>query len=116
MAQSVSLQPVSNREDWDDTFSLFDPETDDALDLTAVTAIELIVWDPETRRTLLTASIGDGITITDITGGVIAIHFDRDDIEDLCAKSYAFRVGMTNGGAIKDLMIGTLPIIDGGPN
>jgi hypothetical protein len=118
LSQHVDLTPVSNREDWDDTFELFDVSGDEstALDLSAVTAITLTLWDPECpSRALLSAEIDDGITIDDASGGIISIHFDASDMEALCAKSYAFRIGMVNGGATKDLMIGTLPIEDGGP-
>lgn len=116
MAQHVTLTPVSNREDWDDTFELFDVENDTVLDLTAVTAITLVLWNPEYPTTeVLSAELGDGITIDDIPGGIISIHFDATDMATLDAKSYAFRVGMVNGGATKDLMLGTLPIEDGGP-
>jgi hypothetical protein len=115
MAQNLTLQPVSNQEDWDETFELFDTETGDALDLAAVTALTLTLWDEESRAIMLTAALDDGITIDDESGGVISIHFDAADMTALCAKSYAFRLGMVNGGATKDLILGTLPIADGGP-
>jgi hypothetical protein len=116
LAQHVALTPVSNREDWDDTFELFDVDTDTALDLSAVTEMTLTVWDPECPGTAkLTAELDDGITIDDVTGGTVSIHLDSDDMTALCAKSYAFRLAMLNGGAQKDLIIGMLPIEDGGP-
>ena len=116
MAQHVALTPVSNREDWDDTFELFDVETDTALDLSAVTALTLNVWDEECpARALLSKSLGDGLTIDDAAGGVISIHVDAVEKGTLCARSYAFRIGMVNGGASKDLAIGALPVEDGGP-
>jgi hypothetical protein len=118
MAQHVDLTPVSNREDWDDTFELFDVSGDEstALDLSAVTAITLILWDPE-RPTiaLISLALGAGVTIDAAAGGVISIHVDASTMATLCGLSYAFRIGMVNGGATKDLMIGTLPVEDGGP-
>jgi hypothetical protein len=68
MSQVVTLQPVSNAEDWDDTFELFDTETGEALDMTAVTAVTLTLWDEDSRAVLLTAALNDGITIDDVTG------------------------------------------------
>jgi hypothetical protein len=116
MAQHVSLTPTSNREDWDDTFELFDVDNDTALDLSAVTAMTLVLWDEECpTRALLSLALDDGITIDDEAGGIISVHVDADDMQSLCAKSYSFRLGMVNGGATKDLMIGTLPVEDGGP-
>ena len=102
MAQTVNLTPTSNREDWDETFELFDVENDTALDLSAVTAMTLTVWDPDCPGTAkLSAALDDGITIDDEVGGVVSIHFDADDMAALCAKSYSFRIGMVNGGATR---------------
>lgn len=119
MAQHVSLTPVSNREDWDDTFELFDVENDTALDLSAVTAMTLVVWDEDAPTTIvLSAELDDGITIEgDAADGTISIHFDATDVAAAvkCGKSYSFRLGMVNGGATKDLMIGTVAFEYGGP-
>jgi hypothetical protein len=118
MAQHVTLTPTSNREDWDDTFELLDVSGDEpsALDLSAVTALTLTLWDPDKPGTaLLCAALDDGITIDDAAGGVISVHFDAADMTMLDARSYAFRLAMLNGGAQKDLIMGTLPVDDGGP-
>jgi hypothetical protein len=116
MAQHITLTPISNREDWDDTFELFDVDSDTALDLSAVTAMTLTVWDPDCPGTVkLTAALDDGITIDDTAGGIVSIHFDASDMSNLCARSYSIRLGMVNGGATRDLMLGTLPVEDGGP-
>jgi hypothetical protein len=118
MAQHVTLTPVSNREDWDDSFELFDVSGDEstALDLSAVTAITLTLWDPERPTSaIISLALDDGITVDDAAGGIISIHVAAAMMTTLCAKSYAFRIGMVNGGATKDLMIGTLPVEDGGP-
>ena len=115
MAQSVTLQPVSNREDWDDTFELFDTETDSALDMSAVTAMTLTLWDPDNDSLKFTLSLGSGITIDDVDGGIVTVHYAAASMTALTAKNYAFRLGMVNAGATKDLMLGTLPIEDGGP-
>ena len=115
MSQTVTLQPVSNREDWDDTFELFDAETGAALDLSAVTAITLTVWDEESRSIRISKSLGAGVSILDLAGGVVAIHAAASEMESLHAKSYPLRLSMVNGGATKDLILGVLPVEDGGP-
>jgi hypothetical protein len=207
MAQHVDLTPVSNREDWDDTFDLVDVSGDEstALDLSAVTAMTFVMWDPDAPTTSVlsasyaadiatvtmtiatpcvvswtahgqsagqvvrflttgalatgitadtdyyiistglgtdsfqfSATLGgaavntsgtqsgthtaiatteDGIAVDDTDGGTISLHFDADDVADAveCAKSYAFRLGMVNGGATKDLMIGAVQFYYGGP-
>lgn len=115
MSQVVTLEPVSNVEDWDDTFALFDTATDDALDLTAVTAITLTLWDEDSRIAKISLALGSGITINDTTGGIISIHVAASAMTALCPKNYPLRISMVNGGAAKDLILGTLPVEDGGP-
>ena len=115
MASAVTLPPVSNQEDWDQQLEIVD---DDGapLDLGAVTALELIVWDPDTRATMITGAIGSGLTIEHSASGIIAMHFGADAMSAFTAKNYAFRLGMTSGGATKDLILpGILPVQDGGP-
>ena len=115
MASAVTLPPVSNAEDWDEQLEIIDDDGE-ALNLDDVTAIELVVWDPDTRATMLTGAIGSGITITGSDEGVISIHFGADSMRAFASKNYAFRLGMTNGGAVKDLILpGILPVEDGGP-
>jgi hypothetical protein len=117
MSQVVTLEPISNQEDWDETFELFDTETGEALDMTAVTAMTLILWDADQRTILLRALLDDGITIENATGGIVSMHFDASAI--IAALSgdvnYPFRLNMVNGGATKDLILGMLPVVDGGP-
>lgn len=115
MSQEGTLQSVSNQEDWDDSFGLFDDETGDPLDLTAVTAITITVWDEDYRQIMLTGSLSDAIRIDDITGGVISLHFAATSMAALMPKTYPVRLSMVNGGATKDLILGRLPVLDGGP-
>jgi hypothetical protein len=116
MSQENTLLPVSNQEDWDDTFELYDDDTGDPLDLTAVTAVTITLWDDDRRTTVLSGSIGSGITIDDITGGVMSVHFGASTMNGLTgSKTYRVRLSMVNGGATKDLILGSLPVLDGGP-
>ena len=116
MASAITLPPVSNQEDWDETFMLFDPDTGEVQNLSTVTALELIVWDPDTRENKLTLALGSGLTIPSAANGVIALHVAEGTMNALLAKNYAFRLGMTIGGAVKDIILpGILPVEDGGP-
>lgn len=115
MSQAVMLEPVSNVEDWDDTFALFDTETGEALDCSAVTAITLTLWDEDSRSTQISKSLSDGITIDDTVGGIISLHVAASEMLALEPKNYPLRISMVNGGATKDLILGTLPVEDGGP-
>jgi hypothetical protein len=116
MASAVTLPAVSNQEDWDETFQLFDPDTGEEFNLDDVTALTLVVWDPDTRTSVLTLVLGSGLAIADSDEGVIALHVDAASMAVFSAKNYAFRLGMTSGGTIKDIILpGILPIEDGGP-
>ena len=115
MASAVTLPPVSNAEDWDEQLEIID-EDGTPLDLAGVSALELVVWDPDTRTTMLTGAIGSGLTIENSDNGIIAIHVGAGTMSAFAAKNYAFRLGMSSGGAIKDLILpGILPVEDGGP-
>ena len=116
MASAVQLPPVSNREDWDEQVELFDPDTGEVQDLSTVTALELVLWDPDSRATMFTLSLGSGLTIASAENGIIALHVAEAAMNALMPKNYAFRLGMTLGGAVKDIILpGILPVEDGGP-
>jgi hypothetical protein len=115
MASAIVLPPVSNREDWDEQLEIVGRDGA-PLNLDGVTALTLTVWDPDTRATMLSGAIGSGLAIENSEGGIIAIHFGADAMSAFAAKNYAFRLGMTSGGATKDLILpGMLPVEDGGP-
>ena len=116
MASAVTLPPVSNKEDWDETFTLFDPDTGEVQDLSTVTVLTLVVWDPDTDRTMLSGSLNSGLTIPSAANGVIVLHFAASAMAAFAPKNYAFRLGMTIAGATKDIILpGILPIEAGGP-
>jgi hypothetical protein len=115
MASAIVLPPVSNREDWDEQLEIVGRDGA-PLNLDGVTALTLTVWDPDTRATMLSGAIGSGLAIENSERGIIAIHFGADAMSAFAAKNYAFRLGMTSGGATKDLILpGMLPVEDGGP-
>lgn len=115
MATAVTLPPVSNQEDWTETIQVFD-EDGIGLNMSAVTALTLVVWDPDNDSEKLRLALNSGITITDSSVGVITISAAVGTMQSFIAKNYAFRLGMVNGGVTKDLILpGILPIEDGGP-
>jgi len=116
MASAVTLPPVSNQEDWDETFTLFDPDTGEVQNLSTVTALELVLWDPDSRETKITLALNSGLTIPSAANGVINLHVAESTMTSLRAKHYSFRLGMTIAGAVKDIILpGVLPVEDGGP-
>lgn len=70
-------------------------------------------WGCASEGPILTAEIGDGITIVDT--GVFQIYFSRDDIRTLDAGTYI--VGCTlesaDGVDVRQLFIGRLPVLSG---
>ena len=57
MASAVTLPPVANQEDWDEQVQLFGRATGEPVqDLDAVTALTLVVWDPDTNTSMLTGA------------------------------------------------------------
>jgi uncharacterized membrane protein len=113
MPWQVTLPPVTNRETWTDTFSLIDTSTGEAYDLTNVSAIVLEVRDPNSRRSVLTASLDDGVTIEDDDeGSFISIRFESSSMRNLCARQYEFGMVITKDD--DDLeVIGLITVLDG---
>jgi hypothetical protein len=111
---SVKLAPVTNRETWTDTFSLIDSVTGDPYDLTDVTAVVFEVRDASQGCcTVLSASIGNGVTIEDDDiGSFISIRFETSSMRQLCAKQYEFGLVISKDGDDIEI-VGTIPIVDG---
>ena len=113
MPWQVTLPAVSNRETWTDTFELIDSETGEDFDLSGVSAVVLEVRDPDTRRTVLSGELDDGVTIEDDSeGSFISIRFETSEMRTLCAKSYEFGLVISKGDDDLEI-VGTVPIVDG---
>lgn len=84
-----TIEAAGNRETFTQSFGLTDPETGEALDLSDVTAIAFEIRDPDSRATVLSASIDNGITLeTDDQGAVFTVRFSSASMQSLCAKTY----------------------------
>lgn len=107
-----SLQAVSNREDWQFSIVLTNPDSDDLVDLTGATitvAVRLI----ENKSIALNGTNTDGhITVTG--PGAANVLFGRAEMAGLAPSSYD--VGITlrlATGLTYQLFSGTLPVVDG---
>ena len=84
-----NIEIAGNRETFIQSFALTDPETGEVIDLSDVTAIAFEIRDPDSRATMLSASIGNGITLeTDDQGAVFTVRFPSASMQRLCAKTY----------------------------
>lgn len=114
MAMTLNLPPVTNRETFEQSFALTDAESGQAFDLSGVTAIAFEVRDPDSRATMLAASLGSGIAIgEDDDGAIFTVRFESAAMRALGAKTYEVGCVIQNGGDAAELFTGNLPITDG---
>lgn len=105
-----NIDPAGNRETFTQSFGLTDPETGEAIDLSDVTAIAFEIRDPDSRATMLSASIGSGITLeSDDDGAVFTVRFESSSM-DISPKTYDVRIVITKLGTDIELF-GTLPVV-----
>lgn len=106
-----TIESAGNRETFTQSFALTDPETGEAIDLADVSAIGFEIRDPDSRATMLAASIGDGITLeTDDEGAVFTVRFESAAMRGLCAKTYDVVCVITRLGNDTELF-GNLPVV-----
>jgi hypothetical protein len=106
-----NIDAAGNRETFTQSFGLTDPETGEGIDLSDVTAIAFEIRDPDSRATMLSASIGNGITLeTDDQGAVFTVRFASASMRTLCAKTYDVVCVITRLGDDTELF-GNLPVL-----
>lgn len=106
-----TLAPASNRAGFSRTFEVIDDDTGDLIDLSDC-EIAFEARDPVSRTTVLSASVGSGVTVEDT--GVFNVAFTAAQMRALCSKTY--EVGCTISNADSEpqqIIIGSLPILDG---
>lgn len=103
-----SLGKVSNREDWSQTIACVD-ENGDNVDISTAT-ISLAVRKKGDSVPTLTASVGDGITISSPS---FTLDFDSSDLSGLCAGQYEVGCVVEINGVRTQLIVGTVTIVDG---
>jgi hypothetical protein len=107
MANSTSFN-AANKADWAFDVTATDAETDEDIDFTGAT-IAFMVKD-KTGCEQLSATVGDGITITTTT---ISIRFDADDMSDICPGSYNIGMIYELNDETNQILTGTVTIYDG---
>jgi hypothetical protein len=105
------IDAAGNRETFTQSFGLTDPETGEAINLSDITAIAFEIRDPDSRATMLSASIGDGITLeADDQGAVFTVRFESASMRGLCPKTYDVVCVITKLGDDTELF-GNLPVV-----
>jgi hypothetical protein len=112
--QKTPLQSTTNAEDWIQSVAVVDG--DEGFDLSSYT-ISIRVTDKNGAEVLAGST----------TDGKIAVSNDDDDVPSiftwtfrasamagLCAGSYTVAVRITDGTNTNQMILGTLPVVDGG--
>lgn len=107
MAYSTSFDQ-SNKADWAFDVTATDAETGEAIDFTGA-SIAFMVKDKRGCE-VLSATVGDGITITTTT---ITVRFDDGDMNDVCAGSYNIGMIYELNDETNQILTGTVTIYDG---
>lgn len=106
-----AIDTAGNRETFTQSFGLTDPETGEAIDLADISAIVFEIRDPDSRATVLAATIGNGITLgADDEGAVFTVHFPSASMQSLRAKTYDIVCVITKLGDDTELF-GNLPVV-----
>lgn len=134
----ILLPQMTNRESWTFTVALHDDDTGEPIALTDANNIPIVTFQLEVRRSMpgrgygggysnyysgigsisdgpvLTASLGNGITIVDT--GVIQIYFSETQMRSLCG-ALTWNVGCTmastDGIDVRQIFRAKLPILEG---
>lgn len=115
MSQAMSagaFDQVSNRATWTEAIELIDDDTGELLNISAATEIIVEIREPRTFTPVLTASLANG-KVTRPSLGVFQWKFTSDEMRTLCALTYEVGATLTMAGDTEQIVIGTLPVLDG---
>lgn len=107
-----TLDPVSTKATWSESFEIVDDETDEAIDLSDVDEITVTIRDPQSQTAMLTATYtGDDIELVD--DGVFQVTFSADSMGGLSPKTYDIGCTIEKDDQTVQFLIGRLPVLDG---
>jgi hypothetical protein len=107
-----TLTSVSNREDWEMAFQLWDKEADEYIDITGC-VVTLTVADERDCSILTGSSAGSYVTLEG--DGIIRAIFPAASMSNVCAGTYKVGVRITKESIPKtvQLFVGTLSVVEG---
>lgn len=103
-----SLGTISNREDWIQAIDVVDENGADVN--IAAASITVAVRKKGSTTNSLTATVGDGITISTPR---FTFTFSEDEMDDLCAGTYEVGCVIEISSVKTQLIVGTVTIVDG---
>lgn len=106
-----SLDAVTNRETFQIECQLIDMETGEPLTLTGGTVV-FEVRERGCGSAVLSATNGDGVEFAD-DDLTMQITFSESSMNSLCARTYDVGLTFTRDDVTRQVIAGTLPVIDG---
>lgn len=107
------LDPVSNRATWTEQVRAIDTETGEAMSLTDAQEITVEIRRQRDCRPSLSASL-TGATVSLIDSDLaFEFTFTADQMRTLCAGTYDIGCTVKINDETDQLIIGTLPVLDG---
>lgn len=111
--QTGTLPEASNRATWSGEIAIYDDETDELVDLSALDEITLAVRDLSTRTIMLTGTLSGG-QITIIETGIFAFTFTKGQMGALdVTRTYEVGITIEEDDEDVQILIGYLPLLDG---
>lgn len=106
-----SLDAVSNRATFQTERQLIDTETNQPIDLTGATIVFEIRRKDGCGPLLLATTENGKILFAD--SYTYQVTFSRDEMKTLCAETYDVGLTATRGDFTSQIIVGSLPVLDG---
>lgn len=103
-----TLEAASNRADWTMQLQLIDSEDGDTIDLSGC---DVVLEVKDECRSVLRAAVGDGVSFPQ--DDVLLWNFPADQMRALRSGNYNVGLTISAEGQTVQLIVGTLPVIDG---
>lgn len=107
----IRFPRASNRADWRFWLKNTDPTDGSLIDI-PVNIVTLQVRRSDRCGPVLSAAPGDG-KITAPTAGVLEVRFSASEMRSLCPDTYEVGAIIGDGTDTTQLILGTVPIVDG---
>lgn len=108
-----TLEAVSNKATWSEDRSLIDQETGERIDLGDLDEITIQVVEREGGSVVLSGSLSGGeIELLD-DDEIFRWTFTASQMSALCAKTYSVGIIATQDEETIQILVGTLPVLDG---